>query len=462
MDRPPSRSRSLVFLGLPWVTVGFAQTGYAATFGSPAVDVAVLLVLFALSGFFSASETAITTLWPWKVREYAEKEGPNSPFALLERDITRFLTTILVGNNLVNVAATALVTEMATKAFGSAGVGYATGIMTFLVLFFGEITPKSIAVHNAELLARAIVRPIYWVSVILYPVGRFFTWASATVLRLLRLEPRSEPLVTEQELKLILAGAEASGAIEEAEEDMIQSVLELEETQVREIMVPRVEMVAVHASATLREFLQIEREHRYSRIPVYQESIDNIVGIAYAKDLLNYVNGSGESTEFLDTLTVSSITHPAYFVPESMSVWNLLLEMRRRHTHMAIVVDEFGGTAGLVTMEDIVEEIVGEIYDETDEEEALTIQLLPDGNFLIDAQTPLDEVSEALGVKLPEGEYETLSGFLYETFGYIPKVGEAVPYGPFRFVIERGDDRKIELVRVEREEEATHEVEEHT
>lgn len=407
------------------------------------MDGALLLLLFALSGFFSAAETAITTLWPWKVRELAEQEGPQSPFALLQRDVTRFLTTILVGNNLVNIAATALVTDLATRTWGSTGVAYATGLMTFLILFFGEITPKSMAVHNADRLARFFVRPIYWLSVLLYPIGRFFTWVSSLVLRLMGLEPRAEPLVTENELRLILSGAEASGAIEEAEEDMIQGVLELEETQVREIMVPRVDIVAIEHTASLREFVRLEREHRFSRIPVYKESIDQIVGIAYAKDLLNYL----ETPDMLDQLTVMTIAQDPFFVPESMPVWNLLLEIRRRKVHMAIVVDEFGGTAGLATLEDIIEEIVGEIYDESDIEEEQPIQYQDDGSYLIDAQTPLDDVSEALHITLPEGEYETLSGYLYETFGYIPKIGEEHVYDGYRFVIEDADERKIERVR---------------
>ncbi len=440
MDRPPSRSLSLLAPLLFGFALAQSQGGSTRISVS---EVLLLILFFALSAFFSASETAITALWPWKVRELAERDGGRGPFALLQKDVTRFLTTILVGNNLVIVASSAIVTNLATRAWGSTGVAYATGLTTFLVLFFGEITPKSIAVHNAERLARLVVVPVYWLSVLLYPIGRFFTWASLLILRALHLEPREQPLVTEDELKLLLAGAEASGAIEEAEEDMIQGVLELEETQVREIMVPRVDMVAVENNASLRDFVRLERECRFSRIPVYKESIDQIVGIAYAKSLLNYV----ETPEMLDRLTVMSISQPPFFVPESMPVWNLLLEIRKRKVHMAIVVDEFGGTSGLVTLEDIIEEIVGEIYDETDVEEEQPIQPQEDGSYLIDAQTPLDDVSEALGVELPEGEYETLSGFLYESFGYIPKAGEELDFGGYRFVIESGDERKIDMVR---------------
>ncbi len=437
-DRPPSFGRLLPlgFLALPALAAGRAAP-------LPGGEIALLVVLFLLSAFFSASETAITTLWPWKVKELAEAEEGKGPFSRLERDVTRFLTTILVGNNLVNVAATALVTDLATRAFGSAGVGIATGVMTFLVLFFGEITPKSLAVHHADRLARWVILPIDGLSILLYPIGRFFTWFSSLILRALGLEARHEPLVTENELRLILAGAERSGAIEEAEEDMIQGVLELGETQAKEIMVPRVEIVAVPAEASLRRFLELVREHRFSRYPVYRENIDHVIGFVLVKDLLDYVDDGR-----LDAVRVESLAHAPYFVPESMPVWNLLLELRRRKVHMAIVVDEFGGTAGLVTLEDIIEEIVGEIYDETDELEQ-NIQRLPGDGYLIDAQTPLDDVAEVLGIAFPEGDFETLSGFLYERFGYIPKVGETLEFEGWRFTVAEADERKVDLVRAE-------------
>jgi CBS domain containing-hemolysin-like protein len=434
MDRPPSR---WLFL-LPFSSIALAQA-QAPTPG----EIFLLVFFLGLSAFFSASETALTTLYPWKVRELAESQG--GPFRLLAQDITRFLTTILVGNNLVNIAATALVTEVATEAFGSAGVGVATGVMTFLILFFGEITPKSLAVHHAVAVAKVAAWPIYLLSLLLYPVGRFFSLVSGLFLRALGLEPRNASLVSEEELRLILAGAEEAGTIEAQEEEMIHSILELEETPVREIMTPRVEMVAIEAEASLEDFLHLFREHRYSRVPVYRESVDHIVGIAYAQDLLDY-----HCQEDLKGRTVASIAHPPYFVPENMDAWSLLKELRRRKVHMAIVVDEFGGTAGLVTLEDVIEEIVGEIYDETDEPEDAPIKRLADGALSIQAQTPIDEVSEALGVELPEGEYDTLSGFLYERFGRIPGVGESVEWQGFRFVVESADQRRIERVRVER------------
>ncbi|XP_057970101.1 putative DUF21 domain-containing protein At3g13070, chloroplastic isoform X2 [Malania oleifera] len=364
----------------------------------------VLAVLLGLSAFFSMAETAITTLWPWKVRELAEKEPADGVFRKLRSDVTRFLTTILIGTTVVNIGATALVTEAATTIFGEAGVSAATGVMTVLILLLTEITPKSIAVHNAAEVARFVVRPVAWLSLILYPVGRVVTYLSMGMLKMLGLKGISEPYVTEEELKLMLRGAELSGAIEEEEQDMIENVLEMEDTHVREVMTPLVDVVAIDASATLTDLHQLWVTHQYSRVPVFEQRVDNIVGIAYAMDLLDYV----QRGELLESSVVGDVAHkPAYFVPDSMSVWNLLREFRIRKVHMAVVLNEYGGTVGIVTLEDVVEEIVGEIFDENDSKEEIQkktgyVVMRAEGIFDVDANTSIDQLSEDLNVKMPE------------------------------------------------------------
>lgn len=387
----------------------------------------ILVALLSLSAFFSMAETSITTLWPWKVRELADKEPENGVFRMLRNDVTRFLTTILIGTTVVNIGATALVTEAATTIFGEAGVSAATGVMTVAILLLTEITPKSIAVHNATEVARFVVRPVAWLSLILYPVGRVVTSLSMGMLKMLGLKGRSEPYVTEDELKLMVRGAELSGAIEEEEQDMIENVLEIKETYVREVMTPLVDVVAIDVSATLIDFKHLWETHQYSRVPVFEERIDNIVGIAYAMDMIEYV----EKVEKLKESTVGEIAHmPTYFVPDSMSVWNLLREFRIRKVHMAVVLNEYGGTIGIVTLEDVVEEIVGEIFDENDSKEEIQkktgyIIMQDDGTFDVDANTSIDQLSEELNVKVPEGhQYETVSGFICESFGYIPEEGQ--------------------------------------
>ncbi|XP_021740663.1 putative DUF21 domain-containing protein At3g13070, chloroplastic isoform X1 [Chenopodium quinoa] len=414
----------------------------------------ILAALLSLSAFFSMAETSITTLWPWKVRELAEKEPDNGVFRMLRSDVTRFLTTILIGTTVVNIAATALVTDAATAIFGEAGVTAATGLMTVAILLLTEITPKSIAVHHATEVVRFVVRPVAWLSLVLYPVGRVVTFLSMGILKMLGLKGRSEPYVTEDELKLMLRGAELSGAIEEEEQDMIENVLEIKDTHVREVMTPLVDVVAIDASASLIEFHNLWVTHQYSRVPVFEQRVDNIVGIAYAMDMLDYV----QKGELLESSTVGDMAHkPAYFVPDSMSVWNLLREFRIRKVHMAIVLNEYGGTVGLVTLEDVVEEIVGEIFDENDSKEEIQkktgyIVMRADGIYDVDANTTIDQLSEELSIKMPEQDhqYETVSGFICEAFGYIPRTGESM-----KVVLERDnqeEDDKYEEDESERRE----------
>ncbi|XP_059444808.1 DUF21 domain-containing protein At1g55930, chloroplastic-like [Corylus avellana] len=405
----------------------------------------ILAALLGLSAFFSMAETSITTLWPWKVRELAEKEPENGVFRKLRSDVTRFLTTILIGTTVVNIGATALVTEAATAIFGEAGVSAATGVMTVAILLLTEITPKSIAVHNATEVARFVVRPVAWLSLVLYPVGRVVTYLSMGMLKILGLKGRSEPYVTEEELKLMLRGAELSGAIEEEEQDMIENVLEIKDTHVREVMTPLVDVVAIDTGATLVDFHNLWVTHQYSRVPVFEQRVDNIVGIAYAMDLLDYV----QKGELLESTTVGDMAHkPAYFVPDSMSVWNLLREFRIRKVHMAVVLNEYGGTVGIVTLEDVVEEIVGEIFDENDSKEEIQkktgyIVMRAEGVFDVDANTSIDQLSEDLNIKMPEGyQYETVSGFVCAAFGYIPRTGESIKVVLERENREENDESK--------------------
>ncbi|KNA07940.1 hypothetical protein SOVF_167210 isoform B [Spinacia oleracea] len=413
----------------------------------------ILAALLGLSAFFSMAETSITTLWPWKVRELAEKEPDNGVFRMLRSDVTRFLTTILIGTTVVNIAATALVTDAATAIFGEAGVTAATGLMTVAILLLTEITPKSIAVHHATEVVRFVVRPVAWLSLVLYPVGRVVTFLSMGILKMLGLKGRSEPYVTEDELKLMLRGAELSGAIEEEEQDMIENVLEIKDTHVREVMTPLVDVVAIDASASLIDFHHLWVTHQYSRVPVFEQRVDNIVGIAYAMDMLDYV----QKGELLESSTIGDMAHkPAYFVPDSMSVWNLLREFRIRKVHMAIVLNEYGGTVGLVTLEDVVEEIVGEIFDENDSKEEIQkktgyIVMRADGIYDVDANTSIDQLSEELSIKMPEDhQYETVSGFICEAFGFIPRTGETM-----KVVLERDnqeEDDKYDEAESERHE----------
>lgn len=430
--------------------------------------------MFIAGAALAAAETAITTLWPWKVRELAEREGQSSPFALLEEDLTRFLTTILVTTTSATVLSTAIATEVGAKLFGNAAVGYVTAGLTVFFLFFGEILPKALAVHAPAKIARIMVPVIGALSVIVYPVGKLLAWVSTQILRLLKLPMENDATVSEEELRLIVAGADRSGSIEKYESQIIQNVLDLEETDVREIMCPRVDMVTLSVDHTLADFLRLEESSHYSRMPVFDATIDNIVGVAMAKSLLRYLS---LETSLLDSTKVAEIIDPAFFVPESMSVWIALEEMRKRRLHMAIVVDEYGGTAGLVTLEDILEEVVGEIYDEDDDIEAekQSMEKDADGRFLVDGQAELEKVDEGLALNLSEDDlhdYGTISGFLCARMGGIPGVGDQVVFNKVRFTVTETDDRRIislqaqvltdkELQQIAEEEQKAADAEEH-
>ena len=459
-QQPPSRRYGNLLSSLPFflviVLVSFSISlaqGTSDASGTSTVSawqIALLALLLMISGFLSGSETSFTAVGQWKIRKLHE-EGYHV-FGLLERDTTRFITTCLIGSNLANIGATALITQLGiglSQAIDglsqNAAVGITTAVMTVLVLIFGEITPKALAVHHSEAVARIAIRPVYLLSVLLYPVGLAFTHVTSSVLRLMRLEPRDQVLITENELELMLRSAEESQVIEEEEREMIQAVIELEETMVREIMTPRVDAIAISIETKLKDVHELVKEHNLSRLPVFEGNLDNIRGIVYTRDLLNYL----EDPEALANDTVEHIMGPVYYVPETKSILELLRDMRNRKGHMSIVVDEFGGTAGLVTLEDIIEQITGEIYDETDVENEAEIIALEQGRYRILGSTHLDEVAEELKIIFEDvGDYDTLAGFLTHKFGDIPLEGDIREYEGYEFCIEDADERRINSVIV--------------
>mmetsp|Transcript_16841 Transcript_16841/g.38364 ORF Transcript_16841/g.38364 Transcript_16841/m.38364 type:complete len:648 (-) Transcript_16841:93-2036(-) len=388
--------------------------------------------LIVTSACLAGAETAITTLWPWKVKKIAEEEGEKSPFKLLERDITKFLTAILIGTTTCTIYSAALAAEMAAQYGGDKMMTIVTIWLTVVTLVFGEIMPKALAVAQAERVARIMVPAINVIAMLVYPVGKLMQITSKVVLSLMGVTESEENNVSEEELRMIVMGAKISGEIRTEEQDMIESVLDLQDTLVTAIMKPRVEVVAVEASTSIRTFVKAVSESGYSRIPVYDDNIDNIIGMVLAKSLIDYLDKPGW-VEGIKHSTVADIMDPAYYVPESMTVWNALEEMRLRRVHMAIVVDEYGGTAGIVTMEDILEEVIGEIYDEDDIEELVkeqsSIYKESDGSFTIEGSADLEETIKALQIEVGEKdliEFATLSGYLCHKAGCIPAIGTEI------------------------------------
>jgi len=552
-------SFALSLLVRPTMALAMGGMGGGGT-GAPAAPLAKNQQLSLFGLFFSlfgglallhAAEIAITTLYPWKVKEFAEQEeklGKRGTFKILNEDITRVLTTILVASTTCSIFATTVFTRLVAGGFGNSGERYGALALTALTLFFVELLPKSIGVTNAESVARIMVPPINIMTMFVSPIGVSLSWLSKKTLSLVGLKGKESSGITDSQLRLIVTGARDSGTIDHGEQEMIQGVLGLQNQRVKEIMKPRVEIIAVPKEMSVASVLGVVRESGYSRIPVYDGEIDNIVGIVLAKNVLDFfVNGvlvdedvikkirenlgssssnnssnsnnsntnkqqkSAEdrqtvSLEESSSLSQSSIEQDSppqlyttenmptvqtpkgkenyvkpltgfelarrmeksiseaeliencYFVPETANGWSVLQEMRRRRVHMAIVVDEYGGTEGLVSLEDIVEEVVGEIYDEDDEEEydfsEDSITLQDDGSFIIRGDADLGDCDTILNLKLDEEEalkaFATLSGFLCMCAGEIPQVGDFVMSRGWSFEIMNADDKKILTVKVER------------
>lgn len=424
-----------------------AQAPATGAAGITALQIVGLVLLLAASAFLSTAHTALTMAGDWKLRRLREEgDVPTGATALLERNPARFITTLLIGNTAVNAAIAALVLDfflLNASAMGISQVGavaLAITVASIVILLFCELAPKSIAAHDPVRVTKFVLRPVYALSIVLYPLGLAFNWLTGQFLRVFRIEPTRAALMSEGELRHMLQSAEESGVIEAQEQAMIKGVIDLEETVVREVMTPRVDVVGISGDAGLKELQALVTEHGYSRLPVYGEGVDDIKGMIYARDLLPYLG----QLEALATTKVSDLMTAVQYVPETLSVLSLLREMRQRKNHMAVVVDEFGGTSGVVTLEDIIEEITGEIYDETDEDEVEDIVDLGEGKFQLQGGTHIETIAAKLKLEFdPNGDYDTLAGFLIDQLDHIPQAGEEVTLQGMRFEVEQADERRV-------------------
>ncbi|GAB6138331.1 hemolysin family protein [Halanaerobaculum tunisiense] len=405
------------------------------------VEPVSFFLLLCGSAFFSGSETALMSVNKIEIR-HLQQEG-NAKAAILEKLLStpdRLISTILVGNNLVNIAASSIATKIAIDIFGNAGVGIATGLVTLLLLIFGEITPKSIANSKALQFSLTVARPIEICYYFFYPVVKVLNIITGLMTGGREGEQTSKPFISEDRIRRYLTVGEREGVIETDEKQMINSIFEFDDTRVKEILVPRIDMVCVEINDSLEELINTVVDRGLSRIPVYNDTIDNIVGIVYAKDLLPLLR---EKTE----LNIQKIMRPAYYVPETKKVDNLLSELKKEKIHMAIILDEYGGTAGLVTIEDLLEEIVGDIQDEYDEEEKL-IKMIEEDELLVDGRVDIDEINQVLGANLPEEDYETISGFILSMLGYVPEAGEKIEFEDLTIEVEKVVQRRISQVKI--------------
>jgi len=405
---------------------------------------AILLGCLAVSAFMSLSEMALTRVGRVKARSLMEegRRGSQDLQKLAERP-ERFLPAILLLNLLANVGASATATSLSLYLGLPGAAAIATGCTTFIFFVLGEMVPKTYSVINAEKAALRVAPLVDAIAVFLYPLTRLMVSISNGVIRLLGGRPVKEgPFVSEMDIKAMVTVAEEQDVIEEEEKKLLHSIFEFGDTLVREVMVPRTDMVALPEGSNLETALETIVQTGFSRIPVFRKSIDDVVGVLYAKDLLAHLK-RGDSD-----VAPRDIMREPMFVPESRRVIELLSDLRSRKTHMAIVLDEYGGTAGLVTIEDLLEEIVGEIFDEYDREEIM-YEAISEGKYLFDSRVSIDDVNELLGTDLPAHQWDTLGGLMYNLLGRVPKQGEKVEHAGIRLTAVKVVGRRIAKVMLE-------------
>lgn len=412
---------------------------------SVVIQLIILAVLILLSALFSSAETSLTTSNKLKIQSLADQGSKRARILLkISEDSGKMLSAILIGNNLVNNAATALTTSLIIQLFGNSAVGIATGVITLLILIFGEISPKTLATIHSEKMALLYAPLIHFLMKIFTPVIFIVNKLSMGVLFLLRVNPDQKVnTMTEHELRTIVDVSHEDGVIESEEEEMIYNVFDMGDAKAKDILVPRVHVTFADINSTYDELIEIFREDKFTRLPIYEETTDNVVGTINMKDLLLY--NYNDKKEF----HVRDILREAYFTYEYKSISELLVEMRQASINIAIVLDEYGETAGLITLEDLLEEIVGEIHDEYDENEEEFVRQINDREYIIEGSMNLDDLNDSLGLNLSSEDYDSLGGFIIEHLDRLPEQGDELTTDDgIRLVVEALQKNRVESVHL--------------
>lgn len=403
-----------------------------------------IVILLALSAFFSSAETAMTTVNKIKVQSLAQQGDRRA--VILEKiisDSPKMLSTVLIGNNIVNISVSSIMTTLTIQVLGNAYVGISTGILTLLVLIFGEITPKNLATIHAEKLALGYARIIYSLMFLLTPAVFIVTKITSGVLILLHIDPNAKTnAMTEHELRTLVNVGQEDGVIESEEKQMIYNVFDFGDSTARDVMIPRIDMTFINVDSTYEELMAVFTEDMHTRFPVYEDNTDNVIGIINMKDLLIYPKDK--------PFAIRNILRAPYFTYEYKATADLMIEMRKASVNLAIVLDEYGATAGLVTLEDLLEEIVGEIRDEYDEDEVEDIkEIQPGREYVVQGSAKLDDINEALHIQLDSEDYDSIGGYIIEQLDSLPKEGQSVTLkNGIRLVVDHLDKNRIELVHI--------------
>lgn len=406
-------------------------------------QIIILVVLLSFSAFFSASETALMSLSKIRLRHMVDEKVANASLVskLLEKP-SRLLASVLVANNLVNTAASSILTALVAKhVAGGTGILIATVGMTILILIFGEITPKNIASNNSEGVALRLAKPLSLMVTIIAPIANFIMLVINGALRLFGVKVNTaQPFITQDELKTMVTVSHEEGVLEGGEKKMIDNVFEFGDAQAKDAMTPRTDMVSIEDDYTYEQVVEAFRTDQFSRMPVYRETPDDIIGVLYVKDLLL----GGVSKE---NFNLEEIMREPYYTYEFKRIGDLFEDMRNKQIPIAIVLDEYGGTAGIITMEDLVEEIVGDIADEYDIQET-EIEVIKEDEYIVDGGTRIDLVNEMIGTRIESEDFDSIGGFILGELGGLPEVGEVIEVDGVTFKVEEVDKNRIEELRI--------------
>lgn len=391
------------------------------------------------------SETALMALSKIRIRHLVEEGVKGAKLVeKLTENPNKLLGGILIGNNIVNIGASSIATSLAVRIFGAdsdMAIAISTGVMTVLVLIFGEITPKSIAKQKSEQVALKVSKPIQFCVGVFKPFVIIFTTISSIFIKILGADPKAtEPFITEEELKTMVGVSEEEGVLEDVEKEMIFNVFDFADSQVKDVMIQRVDVTAIDINDDYKEILRVIKEEQFSRIPVYDDSIDNIIGVLNVKDLIIAGERKGE-------FKVKDYMREAFFTFEFKKITELFNEMKKTRNHLAIVLDEYGGTVGIVTIEDLIEEIVGDIEDEYDQERDM-IEVIKEDEYIVDGSSRLDDVSELIGINMESEEFDSVGGLIIGALGRIPEDKEEVIIDRIKFIVEEVDKNRIKKVRI--------------
>ncbi|MBQ1993238.1 MAG: HlyC/CorC family transporter [Lachnospiraceae bacterium] len=410
-----------------------------------------LIILLLLSSFFSSAETALTTVNKIRMRTLSESGNKKADRVLRVTDNSaKMLSAILIGNNIVNLSASSLATTLAVKIFGSVGAGIATGILTFLILIFGEVSPKTLATIHADKISLKISGIIEFLMFIFTPLILVINTFSMGFLMLLGVNPNDkDKAITEEELRTIVDVSQETGVIEDEERTMIHKLFDFGDAEAKEVMIPRIDMIFVDVNSTYDEVIEIFKEYKYTRLPVFEESTDRIVGVLNIKDLLLLNDNKDSEAEYRENFDIRNLMREAYFTFEHKNTADLFIEMRKSSLSLAIVLDEYGSTAGLITLEDLLEEIVGEIRDEYDSDEIDDITKISEREYLVLASANLEDVSRELELNLISEDYDTVGGYCLEQLDHLPEKNEVIVTEDEVLIrIESVDNNRIEKVYI--------------